>query len=714
MANGARQSAPMERHVAPSDHPVRRAIGSRSAPLPTQMQRSLGPLFGHDFSRIRLHTDAPAAMSARALHAAAYTIGDDIVFGEGRYQPGTFSGRRLLAHELAHVVQQRFAVPTHSPAIGKRGGPHEREARGASLRAAVGLSAGGFSSLPVQAVQRADEDELKGLESGIPQQIGSTIMGDTGWRFTVAVMQGIAGGLHAHEKAGDVTATVTRFHELHSSWSAIGKFYGGYLWGLGKGIISPVVDLWNLIKGAIQLQVQVTDWIVNNAVELFKGSSTWTLKAQELHTRLKALRDRAMDAVKQFLENPAEGIKQIKSWLDSMMQAALAKARELGHGAADRVFAFLALDWFDMGKEIGTVIGTVLVQVLMAVFTAEIGNALSAAGKALGSVGSWVLGKLGTVFSAVRSLVGSVIKAIEGLASSVLKFIEGLANEIKGLLKWLLDLLGPAEEADLAVAGGGKGTASLMSEAKSVGIPAKLPPGARTNPVTVAQLRRPTAPVATTVTSPPKVPPKVETVDEYLARGGKIQKVPPGESGSGAVPAEREPGVHTPPDEPPVGVEPRARGYAIEDAHMPRLEGEGYQKLPDWFKTHDAYRGGNPTIIEENGQKIVQLTRPDVVSVKSTQITNPSKLYSKVADDLEVMRGPYEHTREGVRVVGTGKKTLDLVFDLDIEITPEMQSTLQRLEREAGSIRFRWFVTRADGIKPGPSYLRSLKLPELD
>jgi hypothetical protein len=61
---------------------------------------------GHDFSRVRVHTDAKAAASARAINARAYTFGADVVFGAGEYAPHTPAGRRLLAHELAHVAQQ--------------------------------------------------------------------------------------------------------------------------------------------------------------------------------------------------------------------------------------------------------------------------------------------------------------------------------------------------------------------------------------------------------------------------------------------------------------------------------------------------------------------------------------------------------------------------------------------------------------------------------
>jgi hypothetical protein len=66
--------------------------------------------FGKDFSRVRVHADAQAAKSAQEVNALAYTVGHDIVFGAGRYSPGTSSGQHLLAHELTHVVQQRAGL----------------------------------------------------------------------------------------------------------------------------------------------------------------------------------------------------------------------------------------------------------------------------------------------------------------------------------------------------------------------------------------------------------------------------------------------------------------------------------------------------------------------------------------------------------------------------------------------------------------------------
>jgi hypothetical protein len=85
---------------------VPNAVRGGGQPLPTGLRRFFEPRFRFDFSEVRVHADANAARSAEALGAQAYTIGSDVVFGEARYAPGTESGRRLIAHELAHVIQQ--------------------------------------------------------------------------------------------------------------------------------------------------------------------------------------------------------------------------------------------------------------------------------------------------------------------------------------------------------------------------------------------------------------------------------------------------------------------------------------------------------------------------------------------------------------------------------------------------------------------------------
>ena len=85
---------------------VQEVLRSPGQPLATQDLDFFGPRFGFDLSRVRIHTGHTAAESAQSINALAYASGTNIVFAAGQYRPGTEQGRRLLAHELAHVGQQ--------------------------------------------------------------------------------------------------------------------------------------------------------------------------------------------------------------------------------------------------------------------------------------------------------------------------------------------------------------------------------------------------------------------------------------------------------------------------------------------------------------------------------------------------------------------------------------------------------------------------------
>src|SRR5262245_3745899 len=105
--------------------------------------------FAHDLGPVRIHADAQAAASAQALDAHAYTVGHHVVFGPSRYAPHTDAGRHLLAHELAHVVQQDETRPPAGPiAIGGIDDPAEAAAQHAARAVVAGraarVSAGGM------------------------------------------------------------------------------------------------------------------------------------------------------------------------------------------------------------------------------------------------------------------------------------------------------------------------------------------------------------------------------------------------------------------------------------------------------------------------------------------------------------------------------------------------------------------------------------------
>jgi Domain of unknown function (DUF4157) len=101
------QPAPASSASAPPAHAnVDDALSATGRPLDASTRRAMEARFGYDFSGVRVHDDARASATAAGIDAAAFTVGEDVVFAAGRYDPSTPAGRRLLGHELAHVVQQ--------------------------------------------------------------------------------------------------------------------------------------------------------------------------------------------------------------------------------------------------------------------------------------------------------------------------------------------------------------------------------------------------------------------------------------------------------------------------------------------------------------------------------------------------------------------------------------------------------------------------------
>lgn len=100
---------------------VDEVLRSPGQPLDAQTRSFFEPRFGRDFGHVRVHVDAKAALSAKSVGALAYTAGPNVVFGTAQYSPGSADGRRLLAHELAHLVQQGS-----SPEVQRKPDPRAR------------------------------------------------------------------------------------------------------------------------------------------------------------------------------------------------------------------------------------------------------------------------------------------------------------------------------------------------------------------------------------------------------------------------------------------------------------------------------------------------------------------------------------------------------------------------------------------------------------
>ncbi len=147
-ASGAGTRSTPGRGPARAPAIVSRVLAKPGAPLEANVRQTFESRLGHDFSRVQVHTDSEASESSQAVGARAYTVDRHMVFATGQYQPSSGSGLRLLAHELAHVVQQDLdgspsasALKADSIVVGDVADPLEHSA-GRAADAAIALEAG--------------------------------------------------------------------------------------------------------------------------------------------------------------------------------------------------------------------------------------------------------------------------------------------------------------------------------------------------------------------------------------------------------------------------------------------------------------------------------------------------------------------------------------------------------------------------------------------
>jgi hypothetical protein len=148
-------------HVPANDVPsvVHDVLNSPGQPLDTVTRAFMEPRFGHDFSRVRVHTDSRAAQSAQEVNALAYTVGNQLVFAPRQYEPNSQRGKKILAHELMHVVQQGAGVSgvQSKLSIGEAGDASEHQADRVADAVVAGESVSSISPIsPGSVIQRVE------------------------------------------------------------------------------------------------------------------------------------------------------------------------------------------------------------------------------------------------------------------------------------------------------------------------------------------------------------------------------------------------------------------------------------------------------------------------------------------------------------------------------------------------------------------------------
>lgn len=150
--------------------PVHGVINSGGgSPMAPDIRAEMEARLGHDFSDVRVHTDAAAHESAASVNAHAYTVGSNVVFQRDRYDPGSTQGKTMLAHELTHVTQQRAGEVDGTPTAGgiSISDPSDRFERAAVANADRVMS----NPLPATQTSAVQRDDVRGPEGGLAQVV---------------------------------------------------------------------------------------------------------------------------------------------------------------------------------------------------------------------------------------------------------------------------------------------------------------------------------------------------------------------------------------------------------------------------------------------------------------------------------------------------------------------------------------------------------------
>ena len=518
-------------------------------PLDGVLRAQMEMHLGGGLEVVRVHTGAGAAASARELGARAYTVGTHVVFGPGRFAPETTAGRRLLAHELAHVVQQggrpralQMAPETGTPETPP--GPAPR-----------------FSSSPAQ---RALESAL------LSSMLATTGLPPGGSRLVVAVGHGmgeeIANQLTTGGKGVALVARLSAFRP-----GDVNEFGKGFGLGLTEGIVSPVTDLFSLAV----LGEKIQNWVRSVLSNPLAARTGLGADVDALLQSIGKLGAEQLKAWEQLKKKPLDLVIFILKLPEVIEELAEQKAYELGKKGGDELVQgilspfglakpeqpaeqpnpftsplafieskakqaeswFLDSPWSKIGAKIGWAIGFVAIQVILFAFTTGIGNALEQVGVGLAKIGS-VLEKFsarlgaaaakiaeavvefGQAISFVEQWIGRIIARLLKPAEKLLEPVMRALGEVQERLKaFLLKLFGFAqkESAELGEAAAARAARALEGSvergpkgAPRTAAPEPKPPP---EPVTAAEPKpKPTA------EPPPREGPRLP-IDPELGEG---------------------------------------------------------------------------------------------------------------------------------------------------------------------------------------------------
>lgn len=400
----ARPTAPASNDV-PAPACIQTALDRPRSNLPEPWRRTIEFRLGQDFSRVRIHDDGAAHRSARAIHARAYTVGSDIVFGPGHFSPESTAGKALIAHELVHVAQN---------------GPGSR------------------------VVRRSAESEPSGndLINRIARGIGD------GFAAGPVPLPSTAVAALSAASLGFVAQAYERLSEQDSAWRIAQRLWplavpprsiaAGAQCALGflEGIVSPITGLYHLFTALIAGASAAAGWLGT----LPNGYPTIRAEAALLATSMGNVAGKAAEFLSSL--GSAQGLQDFALALleggEAIRGRLVAAAQSAGRHAADSVAGQLLTAELDgLVRTVGVVAGTVTVEAVLLIFTDGIGNLITKIGEFARILSP--LSRGAAAFAEVAATIGRWVSVAEGalaavMARTVLRPLRPLLEAIQPLM----------------------------------------------------------------------------------------------------------------------------------------------------------------------------------------------------------------------------------------------------------------------------------------
>jgi len=447
----------------------------KGAALSTQTQTTMGRLFGRNFSDVRVHTDQTASRLNKDLSARAFTVGTDIFFSSGSYQPGSVEGKKVLGHELTHVIQQTSGRVSGGVGLVRPAGDVFEQEADATARAierdqdtaqpqihAASIREGsvaGSCQRKSAPVQRDLLDDIGGVASRyaaiVTNPVGALFSG--AWlllpdRFKPRIINTILDALDevlSHLSAifipvlgllwplvreallgflrrirevpdNQKIAMSNRFANLMSGGSV--TFMLHFLKGMALG-------LWDIVRLPYDLVVGIIDG-VKFVTRLLKNLGAEDLEeaVNLINTSLAA----AWEGLRDLALNPSRALSFIETLWDSISGA----MRQMGRGIAQTLSDMFRLSDATLGETIGRVAINIVADVVLAVVTEGIATVLRRGIEALAEFSRLFRAAVrvtGTILSTLRSIVAPLIQGFARLARLFARSALG---------RWLTRLMG--------------------------------------------------------------------------------------------------------------------------------------------------------------------------------------------------------------------------------------------------------------------------------